>query len=1348
MVRAFSIVRKRGALLGVWVLSLLWGILLTMDFSPALAQGGPTPPQPAVAIHVSELTQALATLPAKSPTPTGEGTTGYEWWYTSWHYWVMAESLKEALKSDGTPYVSVGDAAIAGGQLLYPDGSPRYPILFSLASEAVGDDEIAPLRAYVAAGGTLFIGSSAFTRRPDGTSRGDFALASEMGLNMVNPNLQNWAQNMGFQVVADHRLVAHIPGGSLTWRMPLSSEEIPWGVSPSRALHGAHYTWRVNAAEGTTVIANGDAGPLLTIRPYGKGSFIYHGALQPLIGHGGYDSGMYAYLIYRKAIENAFEVALLPLIKLSPWRYPYDAAFVVRHDFENSASSIRAIENSAAFEKSVGAKGDYYFCTGTLREQMSDKTTTIASLRRAVSSYGATIGSHNGGLKNPVNTSLSPSDYEYWHWGPDEALDTKPTGYASGKAYAQTSLSMSFQDIEGWLAGVDNGRAGCGQTGNCPRTWVGPFFNSTREDSYRLLEELDAVSMGEQKIGLFPHWTLSTQTLGKRYGHITLPPSDWYVGGGVAQAIDQGHDPATMRAAVDFYYGLGGLINIYGHNPSEGGSLEGEYVTYSAAKPRIWAANAVGIYEWWQIRSGLVITPAFSKDGNTAIVRATIAGAVDSGTALEIVLPTEDPQVLSNLQVFINGTAANPADYRVQGSRVKVLAGTGSDVEVRYGLLGNWAQTNWSGGGGQSVWTDVARYSSANSIEDRFDGQLSLGLASNGTVLFSDNFTRPPEPLLPWGVQLGAWTVTGGVLQGSSNPSTYASIYTSATPLWTDYTVEGRVQFPAGAFGGGIGGRMNPTTGTRYGAWVYPEGSAGGSNVLKLVKFRGWTSWSGTPMQQVALADVGTSWHSLKMAFIGNRILVYYDGDLKIDVIDNNFDSRTPYLSGGISVDLWTYSNSYTMLADDISVTSQPLYISSGTLLSSAYDGGDSVQWQTISWDAAVGGGMNVCVKTRTADQSDQLVSASWSDCYPGSGSGSLSPNRRWMQYQLGLTTSDPSATPVFYEVRISYLSNASEELPVLSSLVPTSTTAGGSAFTLTVNGSGFAAGSVVRWNGSDRTTTYVSSSQLRASISASDIATAGTASVTVYNPTPGGGLSNAQTFTINGPINPVPVISSISPSSQTAGGSGFTLTVNGSNFVSGSVVRWNGSDRVTTYVSATQARAAISAADIGTVGTASVTVFNPTPGGGTSGSLSFTILAPNPAPSLTGLSPSSATAGGSAFTIAVSGSGFINGSVVRWNGSDRTTTYVSASQLTAAITAADIATTGTASVTVYNPAPGGGLSSAQSFTINSPGILFSDDFTRSPDSTNPLSPWVVNLGTWAVTGGVMQGSGNPRQYS
>ena len=184
---------------------------------------------------------------------------------------------------------------------------------------------------------------------------------------------------------------------------------------------------------------------------------------------------------------------------------------------------------------------------------------------------------------------------------------------------------------------------------------------------------------------------------------------------------------------------------------------------------------------------------------------------------------------------------------------------------------------------------------------------------------------------------------------------------------------------------------------------------------------------------------------------------------------------------------------------------------------------------------------------------------------------------------------------------------------------------------------------------------------------------------------------------------NPVPVASTLSPSSAIAGGAVFTLTVTGSNFISSSAVKWNGTALTTTYVSATQLTAPVPAANITTVGTASVTVFNTTPGGGTSSALTFTIgtVTTNPVPVATSLNPSSATAGGSAFTLTVTGSSFISSSAVKWNGTALTTTYTSATQLTAAVPATNIATAGTATITVFNTTPGGGTSAGLTFTTN-----------------------------------------------
>jgi|GEM_PF-2359107 len=100
---------------------------------------------------------------------------------------------------------------------------------------------------------------------------------------------------------------------------------------------------------------------------------------------------------------------------------------------------------------------------------------------------------------------------------------------------------------------------------------------------------------------------------------------------------------------------------------------------------------------------------------------------------------------------------------------------------------------------------------------------------------------------------------------------------------------------------------------------------------------------------------------------------------------------------------------------------------------------------------------------------------------------------------------------------------------PTNDSVNPTSRLAGSGAFTLTVNGTNFVNGeSIVRWNGSNRTTTFVSSTQLTAAINGTDVATAGTANVTVFN-TCNSTTTSARTFTINANCTaPVPNIASL----------------------------------------------------------------------------------------------------------------------------------------------------------------------------------------------------------------------------
>ena len=93
-------------------------------------------------------------------------------------------------------------------------------------------------------------------------------------------------------------------------------------------------------------------------------------------------------------------------------------------------------------------------------------------------------------------------------------------------------------------------------------------------------------------------------------------------------------------------------------------------------------------------------------------------------------------------------------------------------------------------------------------------------------------------------------------------------------------------------------------------------------------------------------------------------------------------------------------------------------------------------------------------------------------------------------------------------------------EPTTITSLSPNPVTAGGPAFTLTVNGTGFASGDVVNWNGSALSTTYVSATQLTASVPASLIVVSATAAITVVS----GGVTTSNSY----PLAVIPSITSV----------------------------------------------------------------------------------------------------------------------------------------------------------------------------------------------------------------------------
>ena len=254
------------------------------------------------------------------------------------------------------------------------------------------------------------------------------------------------------------------------------------------------------------------------------------------------------------------------------------------------------------------------------------------------------------------------------------------------------------------------------------------------------------------------------------------------------------------------------------------------------------------------------------------------------------------------------------------------------------------------------------------------------------------------------------------------------------------------------------------------------------------------------------------------------------------------------------------------------------------------------------------------------------------------------------------------------------------------------------------VNGFGYTAAAVVRWNGSNRPTTYVSATRLQAAIPASDIASIADAAVTVVTPPPGGGTSAPATFRATGPPSLSVNATSVAPGGTvtltlTDGFGGqtdwlsFALTTAANYSYSSFVYVGSGTTSRTWTVTApsTAGNYEFRSFRNGSY-TRSATSPTVVVGGSSGGS--------NPTPAVTSLSPSSAAAGSASFNLTVNGTSFVSSSTVRWNGADRPTTFLSATQLRATIPATDVASVGTASVTVFTPAPGGGTSSSLTFTI------------------------------------------------
>lgn len=217
---------------------------------------------------------------------------------------------------------------------------------------------------------------------------------------------------------------------------------------------------------------------------------------------------------------------------------------------------------------------------------------------------------------------------------------------------------------------------------------------------------------------------------------------------------------------------------------------------------------------------------------------------------------------------------------------------------------------------------------------------------------------------------------------------------------------------------------------------------------------------------------------------------------------------------------------------------------------------------------------------------------------------------------------------------------------------------------------------------------------------------------------------------------HPKPVASAVIPASVVQSNVALSLTVNGTDFLRSSLIRWNGVDHSTEFVNANQLKTTISVADQAAIEDAAVTVFNPAPAGGVSGALAFTVLAPQSSeplvPGLAQITPQGVPAGSDAVTITVEGSDFASNAQVLWNGLPKLMTRVNNKLLYAVIPATDLQQVGINTVQVFNPGTGLNVLSAHALEVtgrNSNILQFevSAVSQNPPPAINSLSPASAN---------------------
>jgi hypothetical protein len=350
-------------------------------------------------------------------------------------------------------------------------------------------------------------------------------------------------------------------------------------------------------------------------------------------------------------------------------------------------------------------------------------------------------------------------------------------------------------------------------------------------------------------------------------------------------------------------------------NVTAGGAATTWAISTSAGAP--WLSTSVST----TVTPGVITVsanPAGLAEGTyNGTITASAPGAVNSPLVIPVTLAVKTAvmSVTPTSLNFFGATNFSPASQTFQVLNL----GTGS-LNWSASTTSSWLNLNAASGVAPSTvavtpnvstlangnYADVITVTSPNVSNSPATISVSTHV---GTLLFSDNFSSGAGNWTVGPLGLGSgWSIVNGSYSYNGGGHTQSWAGSSS---WTDYTVATNFQLSSTSdYPGGLRGRLNPTTGASYGAWIYPA-----EGIIRLFRIGQWNIDAGnTLLASTGGLAIDTKVHSIRLGFKGTAIQVYFDNALVISATD------ATYPQGAVALDVSNQSISFS----NVSVISLP----------------------------------------------------------------------------------------------------------------------------------------------------------------------------------------------------------------------------------------------------------------------------------------------------------------------------------------------------------------------------------------------------------------------------------------